>query len=78
METASLGSVTDRPPRRSPLRAFLAPCLALQRLSTRPPDSGMQEVALAALKAVMAPETQARFDAPGSTPIILSRNQEAS
>ncbi len=39
-------------------KALLAPCLALQRLSTRSPDSSMQEVALAALKAVMAPETE--------------------
>lgn len=41
--------------------ALLAPCLALQRLSTRAPDPQMREVALAALGAVLAEE---RGDVP--------------
>lgn len=36
-----------------PLRAVLAPGLALQRLTTRPPDDGMIEVAIAALRPIL-------------------------
>ena len=35
---------------------LLAPCLVLQKLSTRPPEAQMREVALAALRAVLAEE----------------------
>jgi len=38
------------------MRALAAPNLALQRLTTREPDDGMLEVALAALKAVLTSE----------------------
>ncbi len=38
------------------MRALIAPNLALQRLTTREPDDGMLEVAIAALKAVLADE----------------------
>jgi len=38
------------------VRALAAPNLALQRLTTREPDDGMLEVAIAALKAVLADE----------------------
>ncbi len=40
--------------------AVLAPCLALQKLSTRPPEARMREVALAALRAVLAEEGHPR------------------
>ena len=36
-----------------PFRAVLAPGLALQRLTTRPPDDGMIEVAIAALQPIL-------------------------
>ena len=38
------------------VRLIAAPNLALQRLTTREPDDGMLEVAIAALKAVLAGE----------------------
>jgi uncharacterized protein YqhQ len=38
------------------MRALVAPNLALQRLTTREPDDEMLEVAIAALKAVLADE----------------------
>jgi len=38
------------------MRVLIAPNLALQRLTTRDPDDGMLEVAVAALKAVLAGE----------------------
>ncbi|MDY7075761.1 MAG: DUF1385 domain-containing protein [Chloroflexota bacterium] len=38
------------------MQALIAPNLALQRLTTREPDDGMLEVAIAALKAVLADE----------------------
>jgi len=38
------------------MRVLIAPNLALQRLTTREPDDGMLEVAIAALKAVLADE----------------------
>jgi uncharacterized protein YqhQ len=38
------------------MRVLVAPNLALQRLTTREPDDGMLEVAIAALKAVLANE----------------------
>jgi len=38
------------------MRVLIAPNLALQRLTTREPDDGMLEVAIAALKAVLASE----------------------
>jgi len=38
------------------MRVLVAPNLALQRLTTREPDDGMLEVAIAALKAVLADE----------------------
>ena len=38
------------------MRVIIAPNLALQRLTTREPDDGMLEVAIAALKAVLAGE----------------------
>jgi uncharacterized protein YqhQ len=38
------------------MRVLIAPNLALQRLTTRDPDDGMLEVAIAALKAVLADE----------------------
>lgn len=38
------------------MRVLVAPNLALQRLTTREPDDGMLEVAIAALKAVLAGE----------------------
>jgi len=38
------------------MRALIAPNLVLQRLTTREPDDGMLEVAIAALKAVLADE----------------------
>jgi uncharacterized protein YqhQ len=38
------------------MRVLVAPNLALQRLTTREPDDGMLEVAIAALKAVLASE----------------------
>ena len=38
------------------MRVLIAPNLALQRLTTRDPDDGMLEVAVAALKAVLASE----------------------
>jgi len=41
---------------RAWVRALAAPNLALQRLTTREPDDGMLEVAVAALKAVLAGE----------------------
>ena len=41
---------------RAWMRAVAAPNLALQRLTTRDPDDGMLEVAIAALKAVLADE----------------------
>ncbi len=40
------------------MRALVTPNLALQRLTTRDPDDGMVEVAIAALKAVLAKESQ--------------------
>jgi uncharacterized protein YqhQ len=39
------------------MRVIIAPNLALQRLTTREPDDGMLEVAIAALKAVLAGES---------------------
>ncbi len=39
------------------MRVLIAPNLALQRLTTRDPDDGMLEVAIAALKAVLAGES---------------------
>ena len=36
------------------VRAILAPGLALQKMTTRPPDLSMLEVGIAALKAVLA------------------------
>jgi uncharacterized protein YqhQ len=41
------------------MRVLIAPNLALQRLTTRDPDDGMLEVAVAALKAVLASEENA-------------------
>jgi uncharacterized protein YqhQ len=38
------------------MRTLIAPNLALQRLTTREPDDGMLEVAIAALKAVLVKE----------------------
>lgn len=38
------------------MRGLIAPSLALQRLTTREPDDGMLEVAIVALKAVLADE----------------------
>jgi uncharacterized protein YqhQ len=38
------------------MRALIGPNLALQRLTTREPDDGMLEVAIAALQAVLADE----------------------
>ena len=38
----------------APVRAIIAPGLALQKMTTRPPDLSMIEVAIAALKAVLA------------------------
>ena len=58
------------------MRVLTAPNLALQRLTTREPDDGMLEVAIAALKAVLASEgalvdkagaTDVRIPAPGAT-----------
>ena len=45
-------SLADRPW----MRAIIAPNLALQRLTTREPDDEMLEVAITALKAVLAGE----------------------
>ncbi len=42
------------------VRLLIAPNLALQRLTTREPDDGMLEVAIAALKAVLAGEAEAQ------------------
>lgn len=48
--------LTARLADRAWVRALAAPNLALQRLTTRDPDDGMLEVAIAALKAVLAGE----------------------
>lgn len=45
------------------LRPLIAPNLALQRLTTRPPDDGMVEVALHALRAVLEGEEKTDEDA---------------
>ena len=42
------------------VRALIAPSLALQRLSTREPDRGMLEVAIVALKRVLAADASER------------------
>jgi len=47
------------------IRVLIAPNLALQRLTTREPDDGMLEVAIAALKAVLADEGVLVGDAAG-------------
>ncbi len=48
--------LTARLADRSWMRVLVAPNLALQRLTTREPDDGMVEVAIAALRAVFANE----------------------
>jgi len=48
--------LTARLANRPWMRVIIAPNLALQRLTTREPDDGMLEVAIAALKAVLAGE----------------------
>lgn len=48
--------LTARLANRSWMRVLVAPNLALQRLTTREPDDGMLEVAIAALKAVLEGE----------------------
>ncbi len=48
--------LTGRLARHPWVRALIAPNLILQRLTTREPDDGMLEVALAALQAVLAEE----------------------
>ncbi len=47
------------------MRLLVGPNRALQRLTTRPPDDGMVEVAIRALKAVMEDKTQ---EEPDGTP----------
>jgi len=47
------------------MRGVIAPNLALQRLTTREPDDGMLEVAIAALKAVLTDEGVAVGEAAG-------------
>jgi uncharacterized protein YqhQ len=47
-------------------RALSGPNLALQRLTTRDPDDGMLEVAIAALKAVLASEVEQESGAAAS------------
>jgi len=48
--------LTARLSDRSWMRALIAPNLALQRLTTREPDDGMLEVAIAALRTVLVDE----------------------
>ena len=48
------------------IRWFIVPHLALQRLTTRPPDRGMIEVALAAFRALL--EAEERFRGTSSVP----------
>lgn len=48
------------------MRPLVGPSLALQRLTTRPPEDGMVEVAIRALKAVMEDTTSQ--EAPDGTP----------
>jgi len=48
------------------IRAFAAPNLALQRLTTREPDASMLEVAIAALKRVLEAEREAPAAEPAS------------
>ncbi len=50
------------------MRPLVGPNLALQRLTTRPPDDGMVEVAIRALRAVMEdPPTQEASDGIAGT-----------
>lgn len=50
---------TGKHARNPIIRAIITPNLALQRLTTREPDDGMLEVAIAALQTVLAGETAA-------------------
>ncbi len=53
------------------MRWFLAPHLALQRLTTRPPDRDMIEVALAAFRTLL--EAEERFCDPSQKPVPWNR-----
>jgi len=57
--------LTARVANRPWARVLIAPNLALQRLTTREPDDGMLEVAVAALKAVLANEGGVADEATG-------------
>ena len=50
------------------VRWLITPSLALQRLTTRPPDAGMLEVAIAALTSVLRAEDRLTVAAPQAAP----------
>jgi uncharacterized protein YqhQ len=52
----------SRHPESRILRAVMAPGLALQALTTRPPDRSMIEVAVEALKAVLRAESAGQVE----------------
>ncbi|MGH3089062.1 MAG: DUF1385 domain-containing protein [Rubrobacteraceae bacterium] len=53
------------------VRALVWPGLQLQKLTTREPDDGMVEVAMASLKKVLALEEEARIKEDGTSKLVI-------